>query len=329
MMMNYEEFKKEIMDRRDEFLTPQLANAELYFQRTEKMNGSYNALVIHMPGDMISASVNLDRLYENNKNRTINDMIEDLRDIVSNSNLPLSEEAASKISDTIFSYEDVKKKLFIRCNNREKNADMLEHCPYIAVEDLAVTAHVGIDWSQEHFPSCTVTIGYDMFDRWGVSKDTLFMDAIQNSVKRLLPQWRPMAEVVKDITDVDIEPQDKPDIYVLSNSQGVYGSGTILYPDLLKNIHEQIGNYYMLPSSIHEWLLLPESSEIEISYLEDMVRSINKTEVKEEDFLSDEIYHFDGKKMELARQYERRMEIDQNISNSEPTPDTESKSIRV
>ena len=64
--------------------------------------------------------------------------------------------------------------------------------------------------------------------------------------------------------------------YYLTNSNIVNGAATILYPDILKTIGDKFqGNYFILPSSIHEVLLMKDDGEINVEELQSTVRSVN------------------------------------------------------
>lgn len=52
--------------------------------------------------------------------------------------------------------------------------------------------------------------------------------------------------------------------------------------------------YTVLPSSLHEVLLVPDSSQIPVRDLQNMVKETNRSQVEPKDILSDNIYHFDN-----------------------------------
>ena len=89
------------------------------------------------------------------------------------------------------------------------------------------------------------------------------------------------------------EPDGSP-MTILTTRGAANGAGVIFCDSVLQKIREKIGNFYILPSSIHEVLIVPVSGGIELDYLEEMVRTINATEVSPEDRLSDQVYLFDG-----------------------------------
>ena len=74
----------------------------------------------------------------------------------------------------------------------------------------------------------------------------------------------------------------------------------MLYEGILEKVGQKLGeNYYMLPSSIHEVIVVPESNSPVKQDLEEMVREINETQVEEEEVLSDRVYNFSRKENRL------------------------------
>ena len=91
----------------------------------------------------------------------------------------------------------------------------------------------------------------------------------------------------------ELELPEKDKMYVLSNKLKNYGAACIAYPyilDMLAGVLKE--NFYVLPSSVHEVIIVPESSRIRQSELERMVREINETQVPEEEILSNHAYFY-------------------------------------
>ena len=84
-------------------------------------------------------------------------------------------------------------------------------------------------------------------------------------------------------------------MYVLTNNVMNFGAGQLLLYKTQTLLREQFqGNpVYILPSSIHELILLPATDDTDTDYLSGMVKEINRTTVSEKDFLSDHVYLFD------------------------------------
>ena len=110
--------------------------------------------------------------------------------------------------------------------------------------------------------------------------------------------------------------QDQPvmfssPLYVATTEREMYGAGVLAVPSFFDDAAEKLdGNFYVLPSSVHEILLLPDRFAPEPQLLKEMVQDVNANEVDPKDRLSDNVYHYDAKEriFELAEKYERRME---------------------
>ena len=82
-------------------------------------------------------------------------------------------------------------------------------------------------------------------------------------------------------------------MYVLTTESSTLGACAMYYPDVKEKAGELIGSdYYILPSSVHEVILIPDTAGIDAKELCDMVRQANRTVVEEKDILSDNVYHY-------------------------------------
>ncbi len=144
----------------------------------------------------------------------------------------------------------------------------------------------------------------------GIGEDELF-EIAKNNTKRL---FRPSLFRLEELVDQlmgghkaeeiynSSESENKNEMYVLTNEYGSYGAVWMMYDDVLENIAERIGaSYYILPSSVHELIIVGENEGIEPYMLKNMVSDINKTVVDTCDKMSDSIYYFDSANMQLKR----------------------------
>ena len=102
---------------------------------------------------------------------------------------------------------------------------------------------------------------------------------------------------------------DIPDtMYVLTNDTKVNGGAAILHDAIRQEIAEKVGDFYMLPSSIHETLVLPDNGEMDVQSLKKMVEEVNATQVLPHERLTNEVYHYDTKDhvFEKADRFEKR-----------------------
>ena len=308
MTMTYEDFKGELLHRRWDFLPKQMQFASLTIEPVSKWNDSYEALMLRTPENTVGTSFNLNSMYEASKVVGMDEIVDRLRDLISSLEYDKIREITES-EDFLRNYSDIKDNLFLRCGNVGRNPSFLENCPHREQNGLVVTVHAGLDWKPDTVPDYSTVITNDFLKSWNISEETLFADAQKNAQIRMPVVLKRLSDLMQQISSGQMMPPspDEPDIFVLTNSYSYYGAASAFYPEMLDAVHEMLGNYYMLPSSVHEWLLLPEALGMDVGALEHMVREVNRFEVRPEDFLSDDVYHFDGEKMELARDYEKRM----------------------
>ena len=90
-------------------------------------------------------------------------------------------------------------------------------------------------------------------------------------------------------------------MYVATNEQCSLGAAVMRYPDFREKVRGMIrGDFYILPSSIHEVILVPESFGLEPERMQEMVKEINQTGVALEEVLSDSVYYFDGEEIRIV-----------------------------
>ena len=100
-------------------------------------------------------------------------------------------------------------------------------------------------------------------------------------------------------------------MYVLSNIEGEHGAAALFYPGVQEKISEVVGgDYYVLPSSIHEVLIIKDDIGIKPKELAQMVKGINEMQVGPLDKLADKVMHYraDLKLLEVAVDLEKNRE---------------------
>lgn len=81
---------------------------------------------------------------------------------------------------------------------------------------------------------------------------------------------------------------------VLTNSKRVHGAACILYPGVLDEVAQETGgSFFILPSSVHEVIILPDAGNGDGERLKEIIRMVNTTQVAPEEVLSDTLYRYD------------------------------------
>ena len=126
---------------------------------------------------------------------------------------------------------------------------------------------------------------------WGIRKEELFRDAEENRNREEKPRLVRLDTLIPEFRTR--EGKDSP-LYVLSYEQRPYGAVWMTDPDVLRLAGASLGSsYFILPSSVHECLLLPDTGEYETVYLNWLVREVNRTQLQPEEVLADHIYRYD------------------------------------
>ena len=200
-------------------------------------------------------------------------------------------------------YENVKKKVAFKLVNTEKNQQMLKEVPHIPLLDLSIVFYILVDVDEKG--SATIQIRNEHIENWNVNVEQLYKDAKLN-VKCLIPaRLMCMQHVIEKLCDISkgeekdllkakFPPENKEFMYILTNSIHQFGAAVLAYPNILEMASRIIGeDFYLLPSSIHEVILIPKSKSPDLKDLNEMINEVNETQVQEEEVLSDHAYYYE------------------------------------
>ena len=201
-------------------------------------------------------------------------------------------------------FAKVQARICYKLINAEKNKALLADAPHVLLEDLAVIFYILV--SNDAEGTGTITIKNNMLELWDVNTDTLYELALANTQRLFRGSVQSMANVMMDILskqmdeeaaeefyDMMVDADDMIPMYVCTNTMKLNGAGVILYRGLLQEFADRVdSDVFILPSSIHETLLIPANADMEVEYLKDMVRTVNRTEVAPDEILSDSVYRY-------------------------------------
>lgn len=201
--------------------------------------------------------------------------------------------------DGFLSYESARDRLYIKLINAEKNKELLLDVPYKRFHDLAAVFYYAMD--EKAFEGrASILVKNSHMENWNITPEDIYSDAL-NSSQFLNPlKLYTMRELVKELYGRDIMDEDIP-MYVLTNRDKLNGAASILYPDALKRISRELSSdLYLLPSSVHEMIIIPRDGNVNEKQLLSMVTEINRCEVSAEEVLSDSVYGYSGETDEIS-----------------------------
>lgn len=198
------------------------------------------------------------------------------------------------------SFEEVRDRICYRLIGKERNQEMLEEIPYIDFLDLAICFYYA--YHNDILGDGTIPIYNSHMELWGTCTAELFGLAKRNTA-RLFP-WTcaSMEEVLHEMAGQDVGPEDTAVqdtslqemlLKILSNTKRTHGAACMLYPGVLDSLASKEGHdLYILPSSVHEVILLPDIGIPSATELRNMVREVNDTQVAPEEVLSYSLYRY-------------------------------------
>lgn len=189
----------------------------------------------------------------------------------------------------------------------ENNKEWLKNIPHERIEDLAVFAKWRFDNADQDSVTAT-KITEPLLAHLQLTKEEALKIAKTNTARSA--KFESMDTVMRNImmdNDMDKElaemmfPDSSTPLSVVTNESGIDGAAVIACQEVLKAVQKELGeDFYILPSSIHEVLVLPKSFSDDVEDLKQMVSSVNEAEVPPEDRLSDNVYEFDGHSLKIA-----------------------------
>ncbi|MCD7954922.1 MAG: DUF5688 family protein [Lachnospiraceae bacterium] len=289
--MNYSMFVEQItkiVERRLDH------RAQIQISRIQKVNRPpTDGMTILLPGENTSPAIYLESFYQEYLlGIDLDTIAEEILDFHRN-----NRRTATFDLSFYMNFEMAHKKIVCRLVNYETNRTLLSSIPHQRFLDLAIIYYYRMDNSV--FGRSSILVRNAHLEMWGVSPERLHSLALANT--RLLLPFRLdsmdefLCERIPDYTRFTPE-VDRPPLYILTNEEFSFGAVNIIFEDVLEQISKNTcANYYVLPSSIHECLILPfgtSGDELGWETIQEIVTDINKNYVSPEEVLGNHIYQF-------------------------------------
>lgn len=290
----YEQFKTEVANNIKDYLTEEYQDYNLRFQMIQKASYEYEGLMIE-PKDKNGIAIpalNLTEAFKKYENGTDFDkLLYELADIRMNASLP------SFNKEDIFDFDKNSEKILPSLINTAANEEYIADKPHEDIQDLSIIYRLIID--EDSKGSAVITITNQILDMWNITQKDLHKVAVEN-LSRTKPYLCNLGDIVfkglnTESISIDELEEGNYDIpfFILSNQHKCRGAIMATNTAVMDRITEKLGKLYIIPSSVEEVIVAPQSAVDDVKDLARMVKSINKEAVRPEDQLSDNIYEYD------------------------------------
>lgn len=261
-------------------------SAEIRMQDVLRDNGTRRrGILLETEGESLTPVLYLERVYERYQagedvEKLLAEMLED-----NDRQIREMEEEWDFRMEQFADYIQVKAHLLFRLVNYEKNTELLQEMPYIRWHDLAVIFYYDLGDGQAQ-----IQIHNSHLALWGKTAGDIYQDAMENMKGSLPDDLFPLRDLIPFKAAPGME--EGSSLYVLTNSRRRFGAAAMLYTGKMKELADRLGSdLVILPSSLHEVLLIKDNEEGRARYRE-TVGEVNRAVVDPEEVLSDNIYHY-------------------------------------
>lgn len=221
--------------------------------------------------------------------------------ILGNIDSALQYEFVKGYKSMLYQWCDIKQYVKPFVFNLEKNQQYIEDTQIVFKEKLNLAYSCFVDFPEDEMGgSAQINISRNLLEFWGISEKELFETAECNATFCI----QSMRQVIEELTGEKIRVEDtlweKTIMYVISTPKRYRGAAGMFWTELLEKHAEEIcDDFYILPSSIHEAILVNEADAPSIKELKDMVWEVNETLMPEE-YLGGSVYYFNRHTKEVT-----------------------------
>lgn len=283
---------KEFTEKIAEMVGRRMDRAEVHVHRAMKNNGvHFTGLSIREEGSNISPCIYLEDFYAEHENG------DKSLDAIAGEIICLH--CKNKIRHNfdvsiLTDYRRIRTMLRGQLVNTERNACFLEGAPHREFFDLSLAYYLEIPMGRQEVGSVLVQ-GWHM-QLWKMSEQELYTQAMENMAVTDQASILNMADIFSDMRGIfpNSQPENNVPMYILTNQRNWNGAVQMLNRKALEDAAVLFGSdYYILPSSIHETILVPVGERTGTAWdLAQIVQQVNQTEVLPEEFLSSHVYRY-------------------------------------
>lgn len=309
--MDYQKFYKQLIEDLQKKLGEEY---QVKITDIQKNNGVFlEGIMITNERSQVSPNIYLEYFYDRyQEGETLEEIVEEILHMYHETmtRSPLQMEQLAQL-------QKHENNIFFRLTNYKMNKKFLEKVPHIRYLEFAITFHCLLE--KQEYGIQSFCINETIRQEWGICIEQLYHLALKNTPYLFPPKIQSMEKMMHKIIEdskkgasyteknpcdeeyevslenmmLDIEDSDEAFMYVLSNNLGIHGATALLYPSVLDTFAKKSGkNLYLLPSSVHEWIIVAQQEEFSKEMLRDMVYDVNSTQVARDEILSNQVYFY-------------------------------------
>jgi len=289
--MDFEKFKQKIKEE----MQFRLGTGSVEIRETIKNNSvKRTGMILSRPGDEASPVIYLDGWHEKLcGGKGFEETAEEIWGLYLQhaGKMPLDK-------GEFMDWKCVRKKVSVRLVHYEENREMLEDVPHRRFLDLAEAYYFTAETGRDGFATVLITDSH--MDYWGICQRELREAAYENHKKNGGTKIQNMDKVIREMLGAPADSGCSPmQMYVATNRFQLGGAAAMLFAGEFSGLAQELGSdLYILPSSIHEILLLPVSAG-KPEELAEIVKEVNRTQVMPEERLSDSVYLYERESGEV------------------------------
>lgn len=306
--MNEKEFVEAVKARIEEiFPKEKLCGAEIKFTEVVKHNDRVlHGVCVIMPEYLSAPTYYIEDFYENyQRGRSIDEVVGMIFSLVLNSH-----KYEPMIGDMKFDYESIKDKLIIDVMDKNLNEERLKKVVNKPLKaDFVMVPYIICD--EGDFGLYRLAITQEMAEAEGYNIDILMERAFANTKEMGKPYFASLEEVFEegDKHKKNCNPLEltfavdmSADSYVLTREGCMFGAYVLFIPGVMKSIGRALMcDYYVVPSSIHEFIIYPEREGLTEYALKKILLDANRNLVIPSDVLSNSVFKYSRENNELIK----------------------------
>lgn len=265
-----------------EYGMPKLKNRFTFAeQMVHKNNRNLHGIIVREHGKSIAPVFYYEDLYASYcEGVTLEDCVEEVIGFVMSNKIP-----GDSFRQRLTNWEMVKSMLILKLINRKRNFEMLDHTPHMIFGDMALIMQIYMD--DDVLGKGAITVDEELIGLWDQKSEIVFDQAMDN-MKRYRIQTLDLLDFSDDRNKVD---PDTPKIFVYSYDTPFPGSSALIRIDqMIEFANKKEMDFYVLPVSIHEVLLVEWKEDISHEFLYGMLKSINTDQGLADNMMSEDVF---------------------------------------